>query len=430
MADQQWRDVQSCFSACALTGAAAFFAGIKDAVIVGNGPLWCYFYALRFLEHSCPDIGSRFFCSQVDNNAVIYGTEEALLETLQTVKETTRPAVVFIESSCSVSLIGDDLAAIARQAAMPCPVICLESGGLSGGFQEGYRAAAKAYFSAMPLQEGLPRKAGTVNLLGATYGYYNAVSDIQEIKRLLGEAGYQVLACPGAGAGQADMAAMAQAELNIVLHAELGLETALLLQAQYGIPYVAGLPPYGLEGTWEWLWAIGQAGGREKQVLAIAGKERDLLARRLRHAAQEMERIWGELWFSQVVVAAPSSTALGLAQAVRREWVDTAKLTTIAQGGLLQPQIPAGLGRVIDAQKDSQAPADCLNQLTAGLLIGSSNERVWLYRNQQQTVVYQNIALPVYDEIRLSHRPFMGLQGAVQLLECLWERYIAVCQRY
>ena len=96
----------------------------------------------------------------------------------------------------------------------------------------------------------------------------------------------------------------------------------------------------------------------------------------------------------------------------------------------MQPQLPAGLGRVIDAPTDSQTPADCLNQLTAGLLLGSSNERVWLYRNQQQTVVYQNIALPVYDEIRLSHRPFMGLQGAVQLLECLWERYIAVCQRY
>lgn len=429
MADQQWHDVQSCFNACALTGAAAFFAGIEDAVIVGNGPLWCYFYALRFLEHACPDIGSRFFCSQVDNDAVIYGTEEALLATLQTVKETTRPAVVFIESSCSVSLIGDDLAAIARQAAMACPVICLESGGLGGSFQEGYRAAAKAYFSAMPLPKGLPGKAGTVNLLGATCGYYNAVSDIQEIKRLLGVCGYQVLACPGAGSSQAGIAAMAQADLNIVLHAELGLETALLLQDQYGIPYVAAPPPYGLEGSWEWLCALGQAGGKSKQDLAIAGKERDLLERRLRSATLEMERIWGELWFDQVLVAAPASTALGMAQAIRREWVDTAKLTILAQGGIMQ-QIPAGLGRVIDAKKDGQALADCLNQLTTGLLLASSNERVWLCRNQQQAVVYQNIALPVYDEIRLSHRPFMGLQGAVHLLESLWERYIAVCQQY
>ncbi|QDR79100.1 nitrogenase component 1 [Sporomusa termitida] len=428
MADPQWHDVQSCFNACALTGAAAFFAGIEDAVIVGNGPLWCYFYALRFLEHSCPDIANRFFCSQVDNNAVIYGTEEALLATLQTVKETTRPSVVFIESSCSVSLIGDDLAAIARQAAMPCPVICLESGGLSGGLQEGYRAAAKAYFSAIPLPQGLPRKAGTVNLLGATYGYYNAVSDVQEIKRLLGAAGYHVLACPGAGSCQDDIAVMAQAELNVVLHAELGLETALLLQAQYGIPYVAGLPPYGVEGSWDWLCSVAQVSGRTKQALAIAGQERALLERRLRNATQEMERIWGEMWFNQVLVAAPASTALGIAQAVRREWVDTTRLTIIAQGGILQPQIPAGLGRVIDAQKDGQALADCLNQLTAGLLLASSNERAWLYRSQQQAVVYQNIALPVYDEIRLSHRPFMGLQGAVHLLECLWERYIAVCQ--
>ncbi|HWR05577.1 nitrogenase component 1 [Sporomusa sp.] len=429
MADQQWRDVQTCFDTCALTGAAAFFAGIEDAVIVGNGPLWCYFYALRFLEHACPDIASRFFCSQVDNNAVIYGTEEALLETLQRVKETTRPAVVFIESSCSVSLIGDDLDAIARQAAMPCPVICLESGGLNGGFQEGYQAAAKAYFSAIPLQQGLQRKAGTVNLLGATHGHYNAVSDIREIKRLLGVAGYQVLACPGAGTSQAGIALMAQAELNIVLHAELGQETARLLEEQYGIPYVAELPPYGVEGSWDWLRSIGQVSGRSEQDFTAVRKERDLLERQLRNATQDMERIWGEMWFNRVLVAAPSSTALAVAQAVRREWVDTANLTTIAQDGLKHLRVPAGIGRVIDGRKERQAIEACLNELTAGLLLASSNERAWLYRKGAQAVACQNIALPVYDEIRLSHRPFMGLRGAVHLVERLWERYIAVCQQ-
>ena len=35
---------------CALAGAAAFFAGIPDAAVVINGPLWCYYYAMRHIE--------------------------------------------------------------------------------------------------------------------------------------------------------------------------------------------------------------------------------------------------------------------------------------------------------------------------------------------------------------------------------------------
>jgi nitrogenase molybdenum-cofactor synthesis protein NifE len=222
---------------------------------------------------------------------------------------------------------------------------------------------------------------------------------------------------------------MAQAELNIVLHAELGQETARLLEEQYGIPYVAELPPYGVEGSWDWLRSIGQVSGRSEQDFTAVRKDRDLLERQLRSATQDMERIWGEMWFNRVLVAAPSSTALGMAQAVRREWVDTANLTTIAQDGLKHLRVPAGIGRVIDGRKERQAIEACLNELTAGLLLASSNERAWLYRKGAQAVACQNIALPVYDEIRLSHRPFMGLRGAVHLVERLWERYIAVCQQ-
>jgi len=428
MADRQWHDVHTCFNTCALTGAAAFFAGIENAVIVGNGPLWCYFYALKSLEPALPDIAGRFFCSQVDNQSVVYGTEETLLATLQQVKETTRPAVILIENSCSVSLIGDDLAAIARQADMGCPVVCLDSGGLIGGFQAGYRAAAKAYFSAMPLEQGLPRKPRSVNLLGVTTGYYNAASDLREVKRLLAAAGYQVLACPGAGVSQAELLAMTQAEFNIVVHAELGRETAMFLEQQYKMPYVAELPPYGFAGSRQWLQAIGQAGGLSEHDFAAVRKECGLLERRLRSAAMELERIWGELWFERIVVAAPASTALGLSQAVRREWADANSLTTIVQDGLDEHFLPEGMEQVIDGRNGGLLIRDCLNELTTGLLLASSNESAWLYRKGAQAVACQNIALPVYDEVIVSDRPFMGLRGAVNFVERLWERYIAVCR--
>ena len=78
----EWGNVCSRVDTCALTGAAAFFTGIKGAEVLVNGPLWCYFYALRHLEKSNSRLGERFHGSQPDNNAVVYGTEECLTDAL------------------------------------------------------------------------------------------------------------------------------------------------------------------------------------------------------------------------------------------------------------------------------------------------------------------------------------------------------------
>ena len=48
--EKSFDDVCMCTDTCALAGAAAFFAGIKDAVIVVNGPLWCHFFAMLTLS--------------------------------------------------------------------------------------------------------------------------------------------------------------------------------------------------------------------------------------------------------------------------------------------------------------------------------------------------------------------------------------------
>lgn len=122
---------------CALAGAAAFFAGIPDAAIVVNGPMWCYFYALRSLESSQPLLSNRMVATQLDNQAIVFGTEEYLRDTLKPYIDDP-PAVICIENNCSAGLIGDDLAAIARDAGAACPVVVFDSNGLIGGFSEGY----------------------------------------------------------------------------------------------------------------------------------------------------------------------------------------------------------------------------------------------------------------------------------------------------
>ena len=87
---ERWGNIDCNVNTCALTGAAAFFGGIPKAEIIANGPLWCYFYALRYLEKADPKIERRFQGTQPDNTAVVYGTEDCLLETLTKLKENSK----------------------------------------------------------------------------------------------------------------------------------------------------------------------------------------------------------------------------------------------------------------------------------------------------------------------------------------------------
>ena len=430
MGSSEWDNACTQVGACALTGATAFFAGIEDAVVVVNGPLWCSFYARRYLDRQCPTLGKRFFCSQADNEAVVYGTENCLLETLATVKEKCAPSVLLIINNCSVGLIGDDLAGIARQAELGCPVMCMDGGGLSGNFWEGYRAAAKKYFETVELQPRTMVEPWTVNLLGLSIGYFNAANDVQELKRMLGMAGYRVKACPGLGSTVSAVASMSRSELNVVVHEELGGELARQLEKKYNMPFVSILPPYGHEQSLLWVKTVGTHIQSNSRVsLNLLQKEMNCRQREIGTAVNDMERIWGGLWFENAVVAAPGSVAMGMARALRTEWADIGTLTVVAHDGLQTLTLPPYVESIQDGLAGSEEIQNRLRSLSGGLLLGSSSEKAFLRQQSVKNVVCCNIALPVYDEVVFTGRPLMGLRGATRMLERLWNNFAAERQR-
>lgn len=56
-------------------GRRGLFCGIPRSEVLVNGPLWCYYYALRHLEHGQSGVAQRMAVSQPDNNAIVFGTE-------------------------------------------------------------------------------------------------------------------------------------------------------------------------------------------------------------------------------------------------------------------------------------------------------------------------------------------------------------------
>lgn len=60
MQPSEWENSCHRIGTCALTGSAALFASIPGSYVIVNGPLWCYFYAMKYIDDSMPGAAEDF----------------------------------------------------------------------------------------------------------------------------------------------------------------------------------------------------------------------------------------------------------------------------------------------------------------------------------------------------------------------------------
>ena len=409
--DLRFDDMSMWMESCALTGAAAFFAGLQGCAVIVNGPLWCYLFTQRHIEQTQSDISHRMRCTQLDNDAIVFGAEAYLREALQPYIAHP-PALLAAISGSSASLIGDDVGAIVRAAGVTCPIVSLDSGGLIGSFADGWRRASCAALEVL-LQSAEPSVRRGVNLIGMTSSYYNGENDARELVRLLTGAGYEVRHVFGCGMRPEDVDSLVQAELNIVVHDELGWAAAEYLEEHCGTPYIAPLPPYGRAGTRRWLEEICAVLPPPQMAAAMAeihaAERRDFLR------INDLKNTWGELCFDTVLIRAPRTTAWGMAQALRTEWADVRHLAVAAA---VRPDAAgAAIADERLAETDTARAQELLTAMERGLLMGSSSESVYA---DPRRMLYLPVAYPVVDRLLLSDLPFMGLRGARCMEDALW----------
>ena len=426
MSEQNWKTSCHHMSVCALTGASAFFASIPGSFMLINGPLWCYFYAMKYVEDYDASALRRFHCTQPEGNALVYGTEKDLLAGLDFVKQNFSPDRVFIINNCSVSLVGDDVAAIAAKADLPCPVYTVDSGGIAGDFPEGYQIALlrvieeiKKYAKAKTENAAaMP----SVNLLGLTPTYFRGEEDIKEIRRILEKAGYRVNAIPGGGSSWDEIMELPHADLNVVLRDELALKAAKELETEFGTPYLSTGMPYGITGTLHWLEKINAA--LPGKNLEVVKEEAEKVNARLQFRSSNMQSLWGPLWFDNILIAAPPSEAAGIAEAVRGEWADTGNL--IIHFTQDTPLRPAAANKICIAGKDDGIMKETFENWTGGLVLGSSLETSRLVR-LKKPFINCTIVLPSYHEIIATDAPLCGIRGAANLFEKIWNAKLQSC---
>ena len=404
-------------STCALTGASAFFDAIPGSFMLINGPLWCYFYAMKYVEDYDASALRRFHCTQPEGNALVYGTEKDLLAGLDFVKANFTPERVFLLNNCSVSLVGDDIAGIAAKAKLPFPVYAADCGGIAGDFAEGYEIALLRVIEEVKRNAKAKSNLAlpSVNVLGLSPTYFRGEEDIKEIRRILETAGYHINAIPGGGSAWSEIMRLPQADLNLVLRDELALKAAKELQAEFGTPYLSVGMPYGIAGTLRWLKYLNAV--LPAKNLEAVRLEAETVNARLQFRSSNMQSLWGPLWFDNILIAAPPSEATGIAEAVRGEWADTGNLVIhFTQDTALRPQAAT---KICIAGKDDAAMKETFENWSGGLVMGSSLEASRLVR-LKKPFVNCNIVLPAYHEIIATDSPLCGIRGAAYLFERIW----------
>ncbi len=423
MPGNEWENQCHTVSSCGLAGAAAFFAGIPDAFVVANGPAWCYFYALRKVERPDNRMERRFFSTYADNSSVVFGTEEKLTAALDLIAGlASPPSVILVENSCAISLIGDDIAGITANYELPCPVVTMDSGGLVGGHWEGYRKASVEYFRCMPLDLTVKSEAQTVNLLGCDTTYLCEEDDINELCRMLGKIGIHVHAAVGNGADVDTLRTLKKAALNIVVHPECGETLASFLQEEYDMPYISLPLPYGMEATESWIHGIGEALSLSREAFVDIDEEMKTTEERLYLYTRDSQKVWGDPWFDDVLVCAPSSVAYGIADAVQKEWADTARLQIFTH----DDRENSSQHIRSDGHEMSTKAALFLKQLQEGngLVLGSGHECKMVAEHAASKWRFIAVSQPDPLTVRLTSRPQMGIMGTCVMAENFWREHI------
>ena len=400
--------LRPCSGYCQMLGAAVALLSIKDSVVIFNSPRWCALTGERELAYINKEYEQRLFCTEARENDILYGIENSLRETIQeAVKLNDSLKLLSVISSCSMSLIGDDIKGVCESEAVCSKVIALDAGGFTGTFESGYRLAMLALLKNIAVSkiERMPKK---VNLLGVCTSYPHWEGNLTELKRLLTSVGIEVGISLGADElSIEELNKIPEAELNIVLVPEISLEIAEYLLDKFGQRYLVAPIPFGFKGTMQWLDNICKELGMESKKDALE-KEVAVLQRDIADAAYNMRNLFVDFNLQQVISRMPNSMTESVFKAFDDSEIDIFKCSRCYCSGELTNNSAEYfnwniLSDISPLEKDSYQ-----------LFLSTEKERVML-QNFRRTL-YLNFSMPA-GKVKSKSSCFAGIRGWNNLVQ-------------
>ncbi|HEY0196710.1 MAG TPA: nitrogenase component 1 [Methanobacterium sp.] len=301
---------------------------IRDAVVIFNAPVGCSAGALGYRElfRGVPvELGRpakyqvNWLTTNLQQEDVVYGAGQKLQDTILGAQERYNPQAIFILTSCTTGIIGEDIEGTVRETqpqvkAKIVPIHC--EGVRSRLVQTGYDAFWHAVIKYL-VREPKEKQDDLVNVASMlSYTW----QDRLEIKRLLGKIGLRVNFIPEFATVE-QFEQLGEAAVTAPICPTYTDYLSRGLKKEFGVPYFLYPTPTGITSTDGWLRQIGKFTDREDAVEELIAEEHKVWVPKMKAIQEEFiklrkdgekVRILGSLGQGRLVNQLPYFDELGL----------------------------------------------------------------------------------------------------------------------
>jgi chlorophyllide a reductase subunit Z len=379
---------------------------MPDVHVVCDAPIGCYnliAQAVTDYTDAIADIPNVTPSTMREQEVTMLGTAGRVRSTVEAVRRLHPDREVIVVSTAESEMISSDHGDWLGKMSPPVPFFWSRS--LEGDEFEGRDRSLMFLWEKFGAPQARPQTDSlTVNIIGPTYGCFNAPSDLHELKRLIEGVGGRVNLVYPYECRLSDTPRLSESAVNIVLYREFGESLAQAL----GKPYL--FAPMGVQQTTQFLRDLGA-------LLGTSAQAEEFLAREKKTTLAPLWDLWRGVqsdWFAttEFAVVAGKTYADGLVRMLADEL--GMKLQFVASR-------PYQRGEM-----DNIAIRDALHKKQPGFVFGSLNEKIYLTEAGAKATFFIPVAFPGAIVRRALGTPFMGFSGVVYVVQEMVNRFYEI----
>lgn len=439
-------------------GTLRVACSFKNVHAIMHAPLGDdYFNVMRSMLERERDF-TPVTASIVDRHVLARGSQEKVSQNITRKDKEERPDLVILTPTCTSSILQEDLQNFVNRAALST------SGDVLLADVNHYRVSelqaadrtleqVVRFYIEKEKKEGAPNWLKTTkpsaNIIGIlTLGFHN-LHDARELKRLLYDLGITINAVIPEGSSVKSLRTLPKAWFNIVPYREVGLQTALYLESECDMPFIA-TTPMGIVDTATFIRQI------QSTVTSLLAKGEDF--KREEAVALSEENFWFNItpeqskekiesyidsqtrfvsqaaWFSRsidcqnltgkkAVVFGDATHAASITRILSREMgirVTCAGTYCKHDADWFRERVQGFCDTVLISEDHTEV-SSCIARIEPSAIFGTQMER---HIGKRLGIPCGVISAPVHiQNFTLGYRPFLGYEGTNQIADLVYNSF-------